>query len=370
VKILVVLVLLVAASAVALWQFDIVEIPFLRSSQARVTEASNRSFFEAVKTADVALVSEALNNGANVNARDQYGQTPLMYAASESESPAVLKTLLQAGAEINAQTDAGWTALMYAARDAQNLEVPVLLMNAGADPALRNAEGQSVLEVAGPRVRSSTLYRRLEELVSRPFDPQWPSGYVVPVEGATISSRAVHLPNAPRRYRNGIHEGFDFYQGTVSVPITYGTPIQSVANGVVVRADHGYVEMTREEYDQVIETSRNSLITPEDMLDKLRGRQVWIEHPGGFITRYAHLAAIPESVQVGQQVAQGDVIGTTGNSGTIEAVLGTQDDPHPHVEIWRGDAFLGQGLEPNAIYDLAAQVFGQRALPPFRDTEW
>jgi murein DD-endopeptidase MepM/ murein hydrolase activator NlpD len=364
------MILLVAASAVALWQFEVVDIPFLRSSQTRVTEASNRSFFEAVKTADVALVSEALRNGANVNARDQYGQTPLMYAASESESPAVLNTLLQAGAQINAQTDAGWTALMYAVRDAQNLEVPILLMNAGADPTLRNAEGQSVLEIAGPRVRSSTLYRRLEELVNRPFDPQWPSGYVVPVEGATISSRAVHLPNAPRRYRNGIHEGFDFYQGVVSVPITYGTPIVSVAAGVVIRADHDFVEMTREEYDEVIRISRASAITPEEQLDKLRGRQVWIEHAGGFITRYAHLASIPENVQVGVAVAQGEVIGTTGNSGTIEAVLGTQDDPHPHVEIWRGDVFLGQGLEPDPIYELAAQVFGQRALPPFRDTNW
>jgi len=67
-------------------------------------------------------------------------------------------------------------------------------------------------------------------------------------------------------------------------------------------------------------------------------------------------------------VAQGAVIGFTGNSGTSEAVQGTEDDPHPHVELWRGDeTYLGQGLEPGEIYAIAAQVFGLEALPPFTD---
>lgn len=368
-KALVVAILLVAAAAVALWQFEVIDLPWLQP-QVRVTEASSRRFFELVKTTDTAAVEAALRAGADVNARDEYGQTPLMYAASQSESPQMLELLLRAGADVNARSDAGWTALMYAARDAQNLDKVVLLMNAGADPTIRTAEGQSVLDVASARLRGSMWYGRLAELVDRPFDPQWPSGYVVPVEGATISSRAVHLPNAPRRYRNGIHEGFDFYQGVVSVPITYGTPIVSVAAGVVIRADHDFVEMTREEYDEVIRISRASPITPEEQLDKLRGRQVWIEHAGGFVTRYAHLSSIPEHIQVGVRVAQGEVIGATGNSGTIEAVLGTQDDPHPHVEIWRGEVFLGQGLEPEPIYELAGQVFGQRAVPAVRDTRW
>jgi murein DD-endopeptidase MepM/ murein hydrolase activator NlpD len=68
-------------------------------------------------------------------------------------------------------------------------------------------------------------------------------------------------------------------------------------------------------------------------------------------------------------VAQGTVIGFTGNSGTIEAAQGTEEGPHPHVEVWRGDeTFLGQGMEPNEIYAVAAQVFGIDALPPFTDT--
>ena len=360
-------VLLLAGGAFALWQFDIVEIPFLPQKQAQV-DAPTSGLFELVKTGDLAAVQEKLSAGASVNARDEFGQTPLMYAASEGNSTAVLEALLRAGAELNAQSDSGWTALMYAARDADDLSLPLYLMNAGADPTLRNSEGQSAADLARSNVAMSTaLFNRLETLAtSANFDPNWPSGYVVPVEGATISSRANHLPGAPRAYRNGTHEGFDFYAGSVSVPIVYGTPINSVADGTVVRADTDYVENTLEQYDQIIEAAKRSLNTPPDILDALRGRQVWIEHPGGFISRYAHLSAIAPDIAVGQTVKQGQVIGQTGNSGTLEAAQQTEEDPHPHVEIWKGEeTFLGKNLEPEQIYRLAAQLFGEKSLPPY-----
>ena len=224
------------------------------------------------------------------------------------------------------------------------------------------------LAARNPVINSTRLLGRLEELAGLDFNPDWPSGYVVPVDGATISSRASHLPGALRAYRNGRHEGFDFYQGTVSVPITYGTPIQAVAGGIVLRADHDYVEMSQEEYDAVIAESLSSLGTPPENLDRLRGMQVWISHPGGFVSRYAHLSAIEPAVQPGSAVSQGQTIAATGNSGTLEAAQLTEDDPHPHVEIWRGDTtYLGAGLEPEEIYALAAQVFGRAAMPPFTE---
>jgi murein DD-endopeptidase MepM/ murein hydrolase activator NlpD len=186
------------------------------------------------------------------------------------------------------------------------------------------------------------------------------------VAGSTISSRAAHWPNAPRAYRNGTHEGFDFYDRAVSgtTEIAYGTPIVVVADGTVVRADHGYVELTVEAYDAIISEAQRVMSTPPEVLDQLRGRQVWVEHAGGFTSRYAHLSEIPADLQVGAHVTQGQVVGLTGNSGTVEAAEGTRDDPHPHVEIWRGATYLGQGLEPAAIYELAGQLFGLGALPP------
>lgn len=360
-------ILIVAAAAlVALWQFDIVQLPF---QQETVAQAAGSGLFEAARTGDAAAVQARLSEGAEPSVRDEFGQTPLMYTAGGSGSLATMAVLQDAGVDLNAETDAGWTALMYAARDADSPEPVLWLLNAGADPTIRNAEGQSVLELAqsNSAIRNSGLYRRLAGMVDMPFQRDWPSAYVVPVDGATISSRANHLPGAPRAYRNGTHEGFDFYNGTVSVQIAFGTPIQAIAMGTVVRADVGYEELSIAEYEAVIDQARNSLSTPPDVLDRLRGRQVWIRHPGGFISRYAHLSAIAPEIVVGAEVAQGQEVAATGNSGTLEAASQTQDDPHPHVEIWRGDTYLGLGMEPGEIYALAAQVFGSPALPPFTE---
>ena len=363
---------LLIGGALALWQFDVIALPS-REPPVPPEVLATTDLFNVIRGVPTEAetpsgVAELLALGANINARDQYGRTPLMYAAGENADLNRVDELIARGADVNAKSTAGWTPLMFAVQNADDLDIPVFLLNAGADPTATNSEGQSVLDVAGIPVRSSPLYRRMEELMDQPFDTNWPSGYIVPVQDATISSRASHLPGAPRAYRNGTHEGFDFYGGTVSVPIRYGTPIVAVAAGRVVRADHDYVEMTQEEYDEVILASQNSLITPPELLDKLRGRQVWVEHAGGFISRYAHLAEIPENVAEGSYVVQGDIVGTTGNSGTIEAVQSSQDGPHPHVEIWKGDeTYLGYGLEPAQIYTLTEQVFGSKALPPYTE---
>ncbi len=325
--------------------------------------------FPLVEAGDLEALRAAVAEGADVHARNEAGLTPLMVAVTSNAPNAVIEELLASGAEIDQQAANGVTALMLAASQGTPAQV-VYLLNAGANPTLRDAEGRSAAEHAttNTAVRTSGAYVRLVESQDMHFVPGWPSAYVVPVEGATISSRRNHLPGAPRAYRNGVHEGFDFYSGTVSVPIEYGTPIRVAADGVVIRADHDYVERSLEEYEAIIADATAALDTPPDILDGLRGRQVWVRHPGGFITRYAHLATIAEGVVEGARVQQGDIIATTGNSGTLEAAQGTRDGPHPHVEIWRGDeTFLGAALEPEEIWALAAQVFGEAALPPFHD---
>ena len=362
VRLAAVVVIVVLAAVTAMWQFGVLPNPFDRTPP----EPQVPPLLTSLESGDAAGARAALEAGADPMQVDAGGRTALMVAAQHAGTE-TLEALLEHGADVDWRAADGTTALMMALRHARTSEVPLLLLNAGADPTLLDAEGRGVLHYADQNsaVRNSGLYPRLRELTELPFAPGWPSAYVVPVPGSTLSSRAAHWPAAPRAYRNGVHEGFDFYDGAVSgAPVEYGTAVVAMASGSVVRADHGYVEMTREEYDEVIRVSRSVMSTPEDMLDKLRGMQVWIEHPGGFVTRYAHLSGIPPEVTVGARVDQGQVIGFTGNSGTEEAADGTQDEPHPHVEIWSGDGYLGQGLEPAEIFELARQLFGSGGLPP------
>lgn len=57
------------------------------------------------------------------------------------------------------------------------------------------------------------------------------------------------------------------------------------------------------------------------------GNLVAIDHGGGTISRYAHLAEI--RVARGERVQNGDVIGTVGRTGNATGA-------HLHLEVWRG----------------------------------
>ncbi|MHB0875011.1 MAG: M23 family metallopeptidase, partial [Anaerolineae bacterium] len=183
---------------------------------------------------------------------------------------------------------------------------------------------------------------------SRPDDVQRLAALAAltsPIAGAQfLPLRDSLLPGSTRIYRYGIHRGLDMYDGTMGVAIAYGTAALAAADGVVVRADLDFQEMTPAEFDAIAGQCRLLHYTPDDLLDRLRGRQVWIDHGGGLVTRYVHLSAIAPEVAVGAQVVRGQVIGSVGNSGTSEGAAGTQSGAHLHFEVLIDDQYLGKWL--------------------------
>jgi hypothetical protein len=81
---------------------------------------------------NMALIQQVIAHGANVNAKDEEGRTPLMLAAgSEYFSPETIQLLIDKGADLNAQSEGGETALDFAKRAGQAAVVE-LLAKAGA----------------------------------------------------------------------------------------------------------------------------------------------------------------------------------------------------------------------------------------------
>ncbi len=87
-----------------------------------------------------------------------------------------------------------------------------------------------------------------------------------------------------------LHKGLDIAYG-------YGVPIVATANGKVIERDND---------------------------EKGFGNYVVIRHKYGFYTKYAHMQRV--YVSAGQDISQGDVIGTMGNTGLSTG-------PHVHYEV-------------------------------------
>ncbi len=180
----------------------------------------------------------------------------------------------------------------------------------------------------------------------------------MPVAGACLTPDDDQMPNAVRDYRAGIHEGVDFFTSYACVDVAKDSPALAAADGVVIRADHDYRALTQQEIEDLEAQSASQGFTSEGTLDKFRGRQVWIDHGNGIVTRYCHLDGVPAAVQPGTHVGQGDVIGFIGDTGTPESASNPDFEIHLHFEIRVDKSYLGAGLDPLATRNLYEQVFG------------
>lgn len=187
--------------------------------------------------------------------------------------------------------------------------------------------------------------------------PAGVSGLAYPIAGACLPEDDNLMPGAQREYRQGIHEGVDFYDSDNCVFVGLDTEVLAAKAGTVIRADWGYQDLTWETLGQLEERVESGGGDDPGVKDAFRGRQVWLDHGDGIATRYAHLNGIADGIIVGAEVEQGRVIGYVGDSGAPESVTDPGTQVHLHFEIRVGDSFLGQGLEPDHVRELYRQAF-------------
>jgi murein DD-endopeptidase MepM/ murein hydrolase activator NlpD len=93
-----------------------------------------------------------------------------------------------------------------------------------------------------------------------------------------------------------------------------GQPVVAVAWGVVMRVEHSWMGR-----------------------DGRSGRYVRIEHPDGVFTSYMHLDDIAEGLDVGDEVEPGQMVGTLGKSGIVNAgehLHFALEVPGPHRSVF------------------------------------
>jgi murein DD-endopeptidase MepM/ murein hydrolase activator NlpD len=140
----------------------------------------------------------------------------------------------------------------------------------------------------------SGAYEKIDA-VRYTFSPKrhWAAPFQHPC-GGTISAYF----GTNRAYRGGTYETGGYHHG-IDFRAATGTPVYASAGGTIVLAE----------------------------LIPLYGNMVIVDHGWGVFTGYGHLSSI--EVEVGQQVAVGDIVGKVGNTGSSTGA-------HLHWEVWVG----------------------------------
>ena len=136
-----------------------------------------QSLCEAIKSGLVSRINEALQNGADVNAKeDNYGnyggKTPFMYACDNPNiTPEIIQLLLDHDADVNAKNNYGGnTPFMYACANPNiTPEIIQLLLDHGADINAKDNEGWTLLmyACANEHSKPETLHKLIELLVKK-----------------------------------------------------------------------------------------------------------------------------------------------------------------------------------------------------------
>ena len=102
------------------------------------------------------MVTLLLSHGADVNARDNNGMTPLHDAAREGHSE-VVTLLLSHGADVNARDNNGRTPLYFSLGSPPHYSVAELLISHGSDVNIKLYDGSTPLHVAVKNMKAELI---------------------------------------------------------------------------------------------------------------------------------------------------------------------------------------------------------------------
>src|SRR5678815_2491039 len=115
----------------------------LSSADAAHVQTTGTPLYQAIRNNDISVLRDLIRT-AGVDTRDRRRTTPLRYAAAVGSLDA-MKVLVEAGADVNAKNAFDATPLMWAAGDITKAR---LLLAKGADVNARSKIGRTPLLIA------------------------------------------------------------------------------------------------------------------------------------------------------------------------------------------------------------------------------
>jgi len=122
-------------------------------------------------TSNIHTVKFLLDNGAYINAKNEFGSTSLIIASRHSNNSSNAKTvklLLDRGANVNSKTNYGWNALMFASHysiEACNLETIKILLEYGADPFIKNYNNEFIFNLCYHTNSRRLIFQKISQII-------------------------------------------------------------------------------------------------------------------------------------------------------------------------------------------------------------
>lgn len=125
-------------------------------------DLNNELFHAVIFNEDNDVISSYIEQGADVNATNSQGMTPLMFSTSAQ----CTELLLDEGAKVNAVDKDKTTALMRAVSH-NDLKQMKLLLDAGANPFAKNIAGLTAWKLATSKEQKNMLREAMYEYANR-----------------------------------------------------------------------------------------------------------------------------------------------------------------------------------------------------------
>lgn len=132
---------------------ELLKVPNLNLELGTFNDTGSTALMTAASFFNLEIVKTLIDAGANVNAQNKRGWSPLMSAVNCSNSvesfqnrESIVKLLLDSEADINLKDKDGWTALMVAIKSS-NIKIITILLEAGADPNIRNIKNKMAIDM-------------------------------------------------------------------------------------------------------------------------------------------------------------------------------------------------------------------------------
>ena len=113
----------------------------LSTEEIQLLWSSNDLWFDCARKGYTKLIQLLIQDGADINGQNKYGNTALHFASYYSHKDC-LETLLRAGAGVNVQDNRGWTALYWASYYSHK-DCLEALLRAGADVNIQDNLGHT-----------------------------------------------------------------------------------------------------------------------------------------------------------------------------------------------------------------------------------